>query len=57
MWGWMLIAAASTSTTSTVTASAADLELARHLDVLENWELFRDLEIVELLPLMEEDAP
>lgn len=42
--------------TSTSSASPEDLRLARYLHVLENWELVRDLELVELLPLIEEEG-
>lgn len=46
-----------TATTAAGRPSPEDVELARYLFLLENWELVRDLELVELLPLIEEESP
>jgi len=48
---------AAATSTSTSAASPRDVELARYLFVLENWELLRDMEVVELLPVIEEEVP
>ena len=45
----------STSTVAATTLSPEDLDLARYLGLLENWELVQELEMLELLPLLEED--
>lgn len=36
-------------------ASPEDIELARFLSLLENWELIQELEMLELMPLLEEE--
>lgn len=49
---------AGTSTVAIVApATAEESALARYLHVLENWELVNDLELVELLPVIEEEGP
>ncbi|MBK8013367.1 MAG: hypothetical protein IPK13_18685 [Deltaproteobacteria bacterium] len=56
----------STSTSEAATATAVqatranalsseDRELARWLDVVDNWSLFEELEFLEVMPALEED--
>lgn len=42
---------------TTPPATPEELALARYLYVLENWELVNDLDLVELLPVIEEEEP
>lgn len=53
-------AATSTAAAAGARARAATPEeraLARYLYVLENWELVTELDLVELLPVFEEEGP
>lgn len=45
--------------TTTVAAplSAEDRELARYLDVLENWELLQELSMTEVMEVLEQVEP
>ena len=52
--GWPTLASANPSATSTTTVSAEILELARNLEVLENFDLLVQWDVLQLLPLLEE---
>jgi hypothetical protein len=41
--------------TSTVASSALDRELAKYLVLLESWDDVKDLELLELLPVLEDE--
>lgn len=41
--------------TSTVASSALDRELAQYLVLLESWDDVKDLELLELLPVLEDE--
>lgn len=44
---------AAAARTSTVAATAIDRELAQYLVLLESWDEIKELELLELLPLLE----